>query len=217
MSRRIACPAGLIGRPEQNCIILTEGWPRAIVALVWRVITLLTDFGLKDGYVGVMKGVIWGIAPQAQIADITHQIRPQNVPEGALALGRVAAYFPAGTVHLAVVDPGVGTQRRPIAARLGEQYFVGPDNGLCTLLVEAARRSNAAGPVRPPGPPAVLAARDQQGFPRAGYLFAGRRPPGQSVCPFPSWAARSTDPNIAGISPTAADGCGLAGPGDPGG
>ena len=107
------------------------------------VITLLTDFGLKDGYVGVMKGVIWGIAPQAQIADITHQIRPQNVPEGALALGRVAAYFPTGTVHLAVVDPGVGTQRRPIAARLGEQYFVGPDNGLCTLLVDAARQSNA--------------------------------------------------------------------------
>jgi S-adenosylmethionine hydrolase len=107
------------------------------------VITLLTDFGLKDGYVGVMKGVIWGIAPEAQIADITHQVLPQNVREGALALGRVAAYFPAGTVHLAVVDPGVGTQRRPIAARLGEQYFVGPDNGLCTVLVEHARQTDA--------------------------------------------------------------------------
>jgi hypothetical protein len=107
------------------------------------IITLLTDFGLKDGYVGVMKGVIWGIAPQVQIADITHQIHPQNVAEGALALGRVAAYFPPGTIHLAVVDPGVGTQRRPIAARLGEQYFVGPDNGLSTALVEQARAVEA--------------------------------------------------------------------------
>jgi hypothetical protein len=107
------------------------------------VITLLTDFGLKDGYVGVMKGVIWGIASQVQIADITHHIHPQNVPEGALALGRVASFFPTGAIHLAVVDPGVGTQRRPIAARLGEQFFVGPDNGLCTLLVEKARRSGA--------------------------------------------------------------------------
>jgi hypothetical protein len=108
-----------------------------------RAITLLTDFGLKDGYVGVMKGVIWGIAPQAQIADITHQIRPQNVLEGALALGRVAPFFPPETVHVAVVDPGVGTQRRPIAARLGACFFVGPDNGLCTVMVEQARRQDA--------------------------------------------------------------------------
>ncbi len=107
------------------------------------IITLLTDFGLKDGYVGVMKGVIWGIASQAQLADITHQIQPQNVSEAALALGRVASFFPAGTIHLAVVDPGVGTQRRPIAARLGEQFFVGPDNGLCTLLVEQAHQAKA--------------------------------------------------------------------------
>ncbi len=108
------------------------------------IITLLTDFGLKDGYVGVMKGVIWGIASQVHFADISHQIQPQNVLEGALALGRVAPYFPAGTIHLAVVDPGVGTQRRPVAARLGEQYFVGPDNGLCTALVEGARQSGGS-------------------------------------------------------------------------
>lgn len=99
----------------------------------------MTDFGLKDGYVGVMKGVIWGIAPEVQIADITHQIGPQNVLEGALAYSRVAEYFPAGTIHVGVVDPGVGTRRRPIAARLGDQFFVGPDNGLLTLLLEKAR------------------------------------------------------------------------------
>lgn len=97
------------------------------------VISLLTDFGLADEFVGVMKGVIWDIAPQAQLADITHAIRPQNVLQGALVLGRAYYYFPAGTVHLAVVDPGVGTARRGIALRVGEHFFVGPDNGLFSV------------------------------------------------------------------------------------
>jgi len=95
--------------------------------------------------VGVMKGVIWGIAPQAQIADITHLIQPQNILEGALAYSRVASYFPAGTIHVGVVDPGVGTMRRPIAACLGERFFVGPDNGLCSTLAALARAEG--GPV----------------------------------------------------------------------
>jgi S-adenosylmethionine hydrolase len=97
-------------------------------------ITILTDFGLRDGYVGVMKGVIWGIAPDAKISDITQTISPQNVNEGAIALFRAVPYFPAGTVHVAVVDPGVGTHRRAIAAQIGDQYFVAPDNGLLTML-----------------------------------------------------------------------------------
>jgi S-adenosyl-L-methionine hydrolase (adenosine-forming) len=105
-----------------------------------KLITLLTDFGLQDGYPGVMKGVIWGIAPDTQIADLTHFIHPQNVLEGALVLGRSASFFPTGTIHIAVVDPGVGTQRRPIAAWLGNFYFVGPDNGLFTVLFEHARQ-----------------------------------------------------------------------------
>jgi S-adenosylmethionine hydrolase len=107
-----------------------------------RVITLTTDFGLKDGYAGVVKGVIWKIAPGVQIADISHQISPQDVIEGALTLGRAAAYFPESTIHVGVVDPGVGTGRRAIAARLGSQYFVGPDNGLFTVLLEQAERKN---------------------------------------------------------------------------
>ncbi|MEA5078297.1 MAG: SAM-dependent chlorinase/fluorinase [Anaerolineaceae bacterium] len=102
------------------------------------IITLLTDFGLKDGFVGIMKGVIWGIAPTAQIADITHDIAPQNVIEGSLVLAQAVKYFPDGTVHVAVVDPGVGTTRKPVAARIGSQYFVGPDNGLFTGVIEAA-------------------------------------------------------------------------------
>lgn len=122
---------------------MTSGSARAIVARM-TVITMLTDFGMKDGYPGVMKGVIWGIAPDAQIADLTHQISPQNVLEGALVLGRAARFFPPGTIHLAVVDPGVGTTRRPIAARLGSHFFVGPDNGLCSLLLAGAREAGEA-------------------------------------------------------------------------
>ncbi len=101
-----------------------------------QIITLTTDFGLKDGNVGVMKGVILGIAPQAEIVDLSHLISPQNIAEGALILFRSAPYFPDGTIHMVVVDPGVGTTRRPIAARLGSQYFVGPDNGVITLWLE---------------------------------------------------------------------------------
>ena len=100
------------------------------------LITLTTDFGLKDGNVGVMKGVIWGIAPATQIVDLSHLIGPQNIPEAALILLRSAPYFPDGTVHVVVVDPGVGTARRPLVARLGGQYFVGPDNGVITLWLE---------------------------------------------------------------------------------
>ncbi len=103
-------------------------------------ISLLTDFGLRDGYVGVMKGVIWEIAPQVQIADISHHISPQNVREGAIAWGRTVSYFPDFSVHIGVVDPGVGTRRRPIAARLGNQYFVCPDNGLISVILDEAEQ-----------------------------------------------------------------------------
>jgi S-adenosylmethionine hydrolase len=102
------------------------------------IITLLTDFGSKNGFTGVLKGVIWKIAPDTHIADITHEITPQNIMEGAIALWRAAAFFPTGTIHVAVVDPGVGTARRPIAAQIGDQYFVGPDNGIFTPIMEQA-------------------------------------------------------------------------------
>ena len=105
------------------------------------IITITTDFGEKDGFVGTMKGVIWNIAPDAQIADITHEVPPQDVMTGAMALQRAFSFFPKGTVHLAVIDPGVGTKRRPMAARIGEYYFVGPDNGLFTSLLEDAEKA----------------------------------------------------------------------------
>lgn len=102
------------------------------------VISMLTDFGLRDGYVGVMKGVIWKICPDAQIADITHFIPPQDIRQGALALQRTVKYFPKGTVHIAVVDPGVGTDRKPMAAEINGHFFVGPDNGLFSLIIQDA-------------------------------------------------------------------------------
>lgn len=106
------------------------------------IITLMTDFGIKDGNVGVMKGVILGIAPHTDLIDLSHVVEAQNISEAALILGRSAPYFPAGTIHVVVVDPGVGTVRRPIAARLGTQFFVGPDNGILTLLLERAEQLN---------------------------------------------------------------------------
>lgn len=107
-----------------------------------KCISLLTDFGIRDGNVGVMKGVIWSIAPETQIADLCHTGEPQNILSASIVLGRSTPFFPEGSVHIAVVDPGVGTARRPIAARLGTQYFVGPDNGLLTIMLEKAEQNN---------------------------------------------------------------------------
>jgi len=95
-----------------------------------RIITLTSDFGLRDGYVACMKGVILSISPAASIVDVSHTVSPQDVSEGAFLLASVHNYFPEGTIHLAVVDPGVGTARRPIAVQTSHAIFVGPDNGI---------------------------------------------------------------------------------------
>jgi S-adenosylmethionine hydrolase len=99
------------------------------------VITLLTDFGLADHYVAAMKGVILGICPRARLIDITHQITPFSISEGAYTLAQAWKYFPRGTVHLAVVDPGVGSARRAMAAEMDGHRFVAPDNGLLTMVL----------------------------------------------------------------------------------
>lgn len=99
-----------------------------------QVVTLLTDFGEQDGYVASMKGVLLSLLPGVTIVDISHQIEPGNVTAGAYVLNQAFGYFPAGTVHVAVVDPGVGTDRRILAARYASQAIVCPDNGLLTLL-----------------------------------------------------------------------------------
>ena len=98
------------------------------------IITLLTDYGLRDHYVGELKGVIFTIAPKAQIVDITHDIEPFNVRQAAFVLQRIWSRFPAGTVHLAVVDPGVGSDRRIILGQYAGGFVVAPDNGLVTWV-----------------------------------------------------------------------------------
>ncbi len=104
------------------------------------VITMLTDFGSRDCYVGVMKGVILGIDPGARLVDLTHEVDAGDVAAAGFILAAAWRWFPRGTVHLAVVDPGVGTARRPLVARADGQWFVGPDNGLFTAVLDAADR-----------------------------------------------------------------------------
>jgi S-adenosylmethionine hydrolase len=98
------------------------------------IITLTTDFGLQDHFVGTIKGVILSIAPEAEIVDITHSIQPYDILEGALTIAQTYSYFPEGTVHLVVVDPGVGGTRRPIVASSDRHHFVAPDNGVLTQI-----------------------------------------------------------------------------------
>src|SRR5947209_1391500 len=102
-----------------------------------RAITLLTDFGSADYYVAAMKGVILGIHPEAQLVDISHEITPFGIPQAAFVLSQAWQHFPKGTVHLIVVDPGVGSERRPILAEAGGQRFVAPDNGVLTMALES--------------------------------------------------------------------------------
>jgi len=105
------------------------------------IISIITDFGIKDGNVGVMHGVILGIAPDTKIVDLSHVVQPQNVREAGYILYRSATYFPKGTVHMVVTDPGVGTARRPMAARIGDWFYVGPDNGIITMFLERAKQN----------------------------------------------------------------------------
>jgi S-adenosyl-L-methionine hydrolase (adenosine-forming) len=98
------------------------------------LITLTTDFGLNDHFVGTMKGVILDIAPDAEIVDVCHAVQAFDVLDGALTIAQAYSYFPNATVHVVVVDPGVGTSRRPILLNTGRHYFVAPDNGVLSLI-----------------------------------------------------------------------------------
>ncbi|HET6884214.1 MAG TPA: SAM-dependent chlorinase/fluorinase [Pirellulales bacterium] len=127
------------------------------------LITLTTDFGNGSPYVAVMKGVIYSIAPEATVVDLTHGIRPQDVRSGALVLEQATVWFPPGTVHVAVIDPGVGSQRRIVYAEIGGQHYVAPDNGLLSRL--AARQS----------PSKILAVEEPEFWlPHVSSTFHGR-------------------------------------------
>lgn len=103
------------------------------------IITLTTDYGTTDHLVGTLKGVILKINPEATIVDITHNVAPYDLLDGALAIGAAYSYFPPRTIHVVVVDPGVGTERRPLLVSAGNQYFVAPDNGVLSVIYERAQ------------------------------------------------------------------------------
>lgn len=109
-----------------------------------KIISLMTDFGTGDFEIGSMRGVILKLAPATKIVDLTHDIPPQDVLDAAVILSRHFYYFPPGTIHVVVVDPGVGTTRRPIAALIKDQVFVGPDNGIISLVYQEATKNNWA-------------------------------------------------------------------------
>jgi S-adenosylmethionine hydrolase len=109
------------------------------------LITLTTDFGLDDNFAGVMKGVIAGIAPRARVVDLSHAVPPQDVRAGAFVLMTGFAFFPPGTVHLAIVDPGVGSDRRAVALAAGGYYWVAPDNGLLGYALGALAAAGRLG------------------------------------------------------------------------
>jgi len=124
---------------------LNEGQPNLTVPLI----TLLSDFGLKDPYVAEMKAAAFRISPDARIVDITHSIDKFNVRMGAFILASAARHFPKGTIHMAVVDPGVGTKRRALIVQTKRYLYVGPDNGLLMLAAERDRVSHVYAIVNP--------------------------------------------------------------------
>ena len=127
------------------------------------IITLLTDFGTEDTYVGVMKGVIASLCPDAHVIDLTHQVPPQDISTGAFLLDVSVDYFPEGTIHVAIVDPGVGSARKPVALRTMRAFFVGPDNGIFTLVLQRHTLVQA-----------VCLDNPQYALPRPSATFHGR-------------------------------------------
>jgi S-adenosyl-L-methionine hydrolase (adenosine-forming) len=126
-------------------------------------ITLTTDFGAGSPYVAAMKGVMLGINPAARLIDLSHEVSPQDMTHGAVLLAETTTWFPAGTIHVAVVDPGVGTARRLLHARIGDQNYLAPDNGLLSLLAKRTR------PVR-----IVELANSEYWLPAVSNTFHGR-------------------------------------------
>ncbi len=128
------------------------------------IITLLTDFGTKDAYVAAMKGVILQICPEARVIDLSHQVRKFDIRHGAFLLSQAAPYFPEGTIHVAVIDPGVGTERRRIIVEGRRSYYLGPDNGVLIIAAKRDGMVRAVGITNPryilPNPSKTFEGRD---------------------------------------------------------
>lgn len=147
------------------------------------IVTLLTDFGMEDPYAAMMKGVILSIHPGARLIDITHQIPPGAVTDAARILSDASAFFPNGTVHVAVVDPGVGTDRRAIAVIARSHLFVGPDNGILWPVIEAD-----------PGATIIHLRETRYFLPRISCTFHGR----DVFAPAAGHLAKGVDPHEMG-------------------
>lgn len=141
------------------------------------VIALLTDFGTADHYVGTMKGVILGVCPEATLVDLTHEIPPQDVRAAAWQLAASARYFPAGTIFVAVVDPGVGSGRRALAAEAGAYRFLAPDNGLLDPVLRDMPPTHV-----------VAVSNPRYALPSVSRTFEGR----DRFAPAAGWLARGT-------------------------
>jgi len=149
------------------------------------LVTLTTDFGTGSPYVAQMKGVILSVCREVDLIDITHAIGPQNIREGAFVLADTTPRFPPGTIHVAVVDPGVGTSRRLIYAEIGQQRFVAPDNGLVSFLIHQT----------PPNRIIALENRDYW-LPETSHTFHGR----DILAPVAAHLALGVDPGLLGPS-----------------
>jgi len=140
------------------------------------IVTLLTDFGDRDGFVGIMKGVVLGICPDARLVDLSHEVAPQDVTGAALVLRNAVGHFRPGTIHLGVVDPGVGTARRPILIETERFVLIGPDNGLLSLAAEQSPVRKVVHLDRPqwflPSPSSTFHGRDVFA-PVAGHCASG--------------------------------------------
>lgn len=142
-----------------------------------RIVTLLSDFGTRDGYVAAMKGVVLSAAPDARLVDAGHEVAPYDVRAAAWVLRQYAGLYPPGTIHVAVVDPGVGTARRALAVEADGRYYLAPDNGLLWWILQSAREARV-GAMRPDvyrgrGPSSTFHGRDVFAH-AAGQLAAGR-------------------------------------------
>lgn len=128
--------ASVVEQRSFSLLPLREYKPWREKTLAGGIITLTTDYGTNDHLVGTLKGVILKINPEATIVDITHDVVPFDLLDGALAIGAAFPYFPSRAIHVVVVDPGVGTERRPLVVNADDQYFVAPDNGVLSLVYE---------------------------------------------------------------------------------
>jgi S-adenosylmethionine hydrolase len=147
------------------------------------IVALLTDFGTRDHYAGTMKGVILGLCPDATLVDITHDIPPHDVRTAALELAACYKYFPAGTIFLVVVDPGVGSSRRSLVADAGDYRFVAPDNGVLSAVFREVKPKRV-----------VELSERRYARPTVSKTFEGR----DRFAPAAGWLARGTEPTAMG-------------------